>query len=110
MVRDNQPSNRSTFTKPQLEKNQPRHRQNITGSQENKTRRAQNSLYRNWGRMKMTSTWRKTSTRNILTPQNTPTLRRTDLQQSPSSPDERGRTPYNEKEKRQVASGICEAE
>src|SRR5258708_4795418 len=51
--------------------------------------------------MKTTSTWRKTSTANILMPQNTPILRETGSQQSLSDPDRRERLPYDEQENRQ---------
>src|SRR5258708_29656062 len=51
--------------------------------------------------MKTTSTWRKTSTANILMPQSIPILRKTESQQSLSDPDERERLPYDEQENRQ---------
>src|SRR6266404_4044665 len=73
----------------------------IPGNQESKSRRTWSSLNRNWERMRMTSTWRKTSTTNILMPQNTLTLRGTGSQWSPSGPDERERLPYDEQENRQ---------
>src|SRR5258708_36068066 len=74
----------------------------ISGNQESKLRRTRCSLNKNWERMRMTSTWRKTSTTNILMPQNIPTLRGTDLSGLLKDPKGRERLPYNEQENRQL--------